>query len=336
MCTAVSLLVKDHYFGRNLDLEYTLGEEVVIMPRTYPLSFRKKGKMENHYGIIGIAHIPKMEEPSELLYPLFYDAVNEKGLGIAGLNFPGNAAYQPYQEKKDNITPFELIPWILGQCATVAEAKKSLQKINILNENFSEALPLSPLHWMISDRKQSLVVEPVEEGVKLYENPVGVLTNNPTFDKQLFHLNNYMHLSNENPKNTFSETLNLQTYSRGMGALGLPGDWSSQSRFVRAAFAKFHSKCEEREESCVYQFFHILSAVEHLRGCVDVGNENYEITQYSCCCNTDRGIYYYRTYENSSITAVSMDETSLNGRELVRCPIRHTHCADAQDIWKIY
>lgn len=319
MCTAVSFLQKDHYFGRNLDLEYTLGEEVVITPRNYPFLFRKRETMNRHYGILGIAYVSETSQGQK--YPLYYDAVNEKGLSIAGLNFPQNAVYRPYEKEKDNLAPYELIPWILGQCASVDEAKYYLERISILEEVFCADLPLTPMHWMLSDSQKSLVVEPVMEGVKLYENPVGVLTNNPPFDQQIFHLNNFMHLSRENPENRFSKEVSLHTYSRGMGGIGLPGDWSSQSRFVRAAFVKCNSVCEETESSCVNQFFHILSAVEHPRGCVDVGNQKYEITQYSCCCNTNRGIYYYKTYENSWITAVSMHETDLNGSSLKRYPL---------------
>lgn len=315
MCTAVSLQVKDHYFGRNLDLECSFGESVAITPRNYPFSFRKNKSIEHHYAIIGMAH---MEDG----YPLYYEGTNEKGLSMAGLNFPGNAEYKAMEPGKDNITPFEFIPWILGQCASVSEAKRLIYKMNFLKEDFSSLLPLSPLHWMISDEISSIVVEAVKEGIKVYNNPVGVLTNNPTFNIQAFNLNNYMHLTKEAPENCFSDELNLKMYSRGMGAFGMPGDWSSQSRFVRASFVRMNSVCDDSEESAVNQFFHILSSVEHPRGCVAVGEDLYEITIYSCCCNTDRGIYYYRTYENSQITAVDMHQENLDGKTVITYSLR--------------
>lgn len=314
MCTAVSLLVKDHYFGRNLDLEYSYKETVTFTPRNYPLEFRYKETMEMHYAMIGMAYVNEG-------YPLYYEATNEKGLSMAGLNFPGNADYKPKAEGKDNITPFEFIPWILGQCAAVSEVEWLIEKLNLLKENYSEELPLSPLHWMISDRESSIVVESVKDGIKVYKNPVGVLTNNPTFDKQLFNLNNYMHLTKEAPENCFSKALHLERYSRGMGAFGMPGDWSSQSRFVKAAFTKMNSVCGTFEAECVSQFFHILTSVEHPRGCVAMGKELYEITIYSCCCNTDKGIYYYRTYDNSQISAVDMNRENLDGDQLVSYPL---------------
>ena len=314
MCTAISLLTKDHYFGRNLDLEYSYIETVAITPRNYPLVFRKKESFNAHYAMIGIAYVHNG-------YPLYYDATNEMGLSMAGLNFPGNADYKPEAPEKDNITPFEFIPWILGQCATVKEARTLLERVNLLDENYSEDLPLSPLHWIISDRERSLTVESVKDGLKIYENPVGVLTNNPTFDMQLFHLSNYMNLSTQKPENCFSDKVKLERYSNGMGALGMPGDWSSQSRFVKATFTKLNSVCVDSESESVSQFFHILGCVEHQRGCVDMGNNLYEITLYSSCCNTDKGIYYYRTYENSQITAVQMFREDLDGDKVITYPL---------------
>ena len=315
MCTAVTYKTKDHYFGRNLDLEYSYRETVTVTPRNFPLPFRKAGKMESHYAIIGMAYVADG-------YPLYYDATNEKGLSMAGLNFPGNADYKQTLAGKDNVAPFELIPWILGQCATVFEAENLLQQINICNENFSNELPLSPLHWIIADRDRAIVLESVKEGIKIYDDPVGVLTNNPTFDYHLFNLNNYMHLTKQDPLNAFAKDLELTKYSRGMGAMGLPGDASSMSRFVKAAFVKMNSVSGPSEEESVSQFFHILKSVEMQNGCVQLGPEVYEITVYSSCCNTDRGIYYYTTYGNSRIHAVDMHRENINGSKLVAYPLK--------------
>jgi choloylglycine hydrolase len=250
---------------------------------------------------------------------------------MAGLNFPENADYKPYRYKKDNITPFELIPWVLGQCATVAEAERLLERINILNENFSEELPLSPLHWIISDKERSITLESVKEGIQIYDNPVGVLTNNPTFDYHLFHLNDYMHLTNSAPHNTFADNLELKPYSRGMGAMGLPGDASSMSRFVRATFVKLNSVSGDSEAESVSQFFHILKSVEMQRGCVQLNSGDYEITVYSSCCNTDRGIYYYTTYDNSQICAVDMHNEDLQKDTLIWYPLQKEQVISMQN-----
>ena len=310
MCTAVTYNTKDHYFGRNLDLEYSYKETVTITPRNYEFKFRKLGNLKEHYAIIGMAYVSDN-------YPLYYDAINEKGLGMAGLNFPENADYKEEQENKNNVAPFEFIPYVLAQCANISEVKKLLENINIALINFSEELPASPLHWIIADKESSITVESVKEGLKIYENPVGVLTNNPTFDIQMFNLNNYINLSTKPPVNNFSKELNLKTYSRGMGAMGLPGDLSSVSRFVKATFTKMNSISGNSESESISQFFHILDSVCQQRGCVYMGENLYEITIYSSCCNMDKGIYYYKTYENSQITAINMHKENLDGNTLV-------------------
>lgn len=314
MCTAVTYRTKDHYFGRTLDYEVSYGEKVAVTPRNYPFCFRRAGSLKTHYAMIGMAAVVDG-------CPLYYEATNEKGLSMAGLNFPGNADYKPEMEGVDNVAPFEFIPWILGQCADLAEAKEKLSHLNLVNIHFSEQLPLSPLHWIIADRESAITVESVKDGLKIYENPVGVLTNNPAFDYQMMNLNNYMGLSIDAPVNHFSEKVNMNIYSRGMGALGLPGDLSSVSRFVRAAFVKMNSVSGDTESESISQFFHILGSVAQQRGCVRMGEDSYEITIYTSCCNTDKGIYYYTTYENSQITGVDMHREDLEGTEVVSYPL---------------
>lgn len=311
MCTAATYKTDDFYFGRTLDYEFSYGDEIVVTPRNFPVNFRTMGVMEKHYAMIGMAHVAEN-------FPLYYDAVNEKGLGMAGLNFVGNAHYFDAEQGKDNVAQFELILWVLGQCASVKEARELLGRINILNTPFNDRMPCAQLHWIIADKDEAITLESVNEGIRIYDNPVGVLTNNPPFDEQMFNLNNYMHLSAKNPENTFSDKLTLKCYSRGMGALGLPGDLSSQSRFVRVAFVKMNSISGNSEAESVSQFFHILGSVDQQRGCCDLGDGNYELTIYTSCCNADKGIYYYTTYENHRISAVDMNKENLDGNSLAR------------------
>lgn len=314
MCTAATYKTNDFYFGRTLDYEFSYGDDIVITPRNYPLSFRHTEDVPSHYAIIGAAYIAGG-------YPLYYDAVNEKGLGMAGLNFVGNAVYGDVKPEATNVAQFEFIVWTLAQCSSLDEAKKLLENINITNTPFSDELPPASLHWIIADKTGAITVESVKDGIKIYDNPAGVLTNNPPFDEQMFNLNNYMHLSPKSPENSFSDKLPLKTYSRGMGALGLPGDLSSQSRFVRVAFTKLNSVSGGSETESVSQFFHILGSVEQQRGCCDVGDEKYEITIYTSCCNADKGIYYYTTYDNHQICAVDMHKEDLDGGCLITYPM---------------
>ena len=315
MCTAMGFRAQDFYFGRTLDYEVSFGEEVVITPRNFPLKFRFCDPLPKHYAMVGIGTIRKG-------YPLYYDAVNEKGLGCAGLNFPYSAHYNSASDVLTNIAPFELIPYILTNCDSVRSAVKHLRTINLADIPFSRELTASPLHWMFSDKERSAVVEPTDEGLKIYDNPTGVLTNEPPFPIQLYNLNNYIKLSAHSPENNFSGKLPLSVYSFGMGALGLPGDLSSASRFVRAVFTKENSVCEKNEYAEVSQFFHILGSVCQQRGCTHIENDLYEITRYSSCCNLDTGVYYYKTYENSGLTAVDMFREDLNSRCLKSYPLK--------------
>jgi len=313
MCTAVTYQTKDHYFGRNLDLEFSYGESVTVTPRNYAFSFRSGKNLASHHAMIGVAYVQKG-------YPLYYDAVNEKGLGMAGLRFPEYAFYERVEDGGEMVAPFELIPWVLGQCENLHEARQLLEQTRLGHIDFSEALPVTPLHWMVADKTGSIVMEPLQDGLRIYENPVGVLTNAPPFPYHLSHLEQFRNLTATEPQNPLLDGLGLTPDSRGMGAVGLPGDLSSDSRFVRAAFTRLHALSGETEEEGVSQFFHILQTVAQTRGCVRLNTGN-EITVYSSCCNIDKGIYYYTTYQNHRVLGVDLHQEDLDGMELVSYPM---------------
>ena len=211
---------------------------------------------------------------------------------------------------------YEFIPWILANFSSVAEVKKALKNINITDDEVNEKFKCASLHWLISDLNEAIVVESTSKGIKVYDNKVGVLTNNPPFEYQMFNLNNYRNLSICDPANSFSEKIDLNRYSRGMGGIGLPGDLSSMSRFVRVAFHKLNSKCKEDEISSVNQFFHIMNSVSQTRGLCAV-NDNYEITIYTSCINLNEGKYYYTTYNNHQINMVDLHKVDLDQKDLV-------------------
>ncbi|MDE6401246.1 MAG: choloylglycine hydrolase [Clostridiales bacterium] len=324
MCTAAKYISGDFYFGRTLDIWCTYGEEVVITPRRRRFSYRDAGCVQAHYAMLGIGCVRDG-------YPLYYDAVNEKGLVMAGLNFAGYAVYNKPVSCKDNIAQFEFIPWILGGCATVADARRAIARINITDTAFDSQMPTAQLHWIIADRNETIVVECTTSGLNVYDNPVGILTNNPTFPEQLLYLNNYMRLSPKPPVNTFSDKLGLKAYSFGMGALGLPGDLSSPSRFIRAAFTALNSPCCETNEESVSQFFHILGAVAQTKGSCELDDGTFETTVYTSCINATRGILYYTGYDNRQISAVDMNKVNLDGTMIIRYPLIHGEHIFAQN-----
>lgn len=312
MCTAITYQTQNHYFGRTFDHDASYGESVVITPRQFPL--RALPNVKSHYAIIGMAAVSDN-------YPLYFDATNEKGLSMAGLNFPGNAVYAAPKEGADNVPTFDFIPWILGQCASVAQAEALLLRTNLTDTPFSSEISPAPLHWLLADRECALTIESMKDGMHIYKNPIGVLTNNPPFPWQMANLANYRALSPKETKTNFAPHISLTAHSHGMGAVGLPGDLSSASRFVRVAFTKLNSVSGSRESESISQFFHILGTVSNTRGCVQLDDDHYEFTRYTSCCNTDRGIYYYTTYENSQITAVDLYGEDYSGAQLISYPL---------------
>lgn len=313
MCTAATFTGdKSHYVGRNLDYEMSYGQKVVVVPRNFVINFRHEKAMEHHYAIIGMAAVANN-------FPLFFDATNEYGLSIEGLMYAGNAKYLPMKEGMDNVSSFEFIPWILGQCKTVAEARVLLKNLNMLDEDFSPEMPQSDEHFLMADQHECIVVEPDADGVHFYDNPAGVMTNNPPFPKQLFNLNNYQDVSPAMPENKFGK-IKLDGYSRGLGSHNLPGGMDSMSRFVKVAFTAQNATVEDGEEANVGQFLHILHSVEQAKGLDEVENHQFEYTIYSSCCNQDTGVYYYTTYYANQINAVDMHKENLDGSELAVYP----------------
>lgn len=313
MCTAISRTVGGHYFGRTLDLEYSYKEAVTFTPRRYPLPFRNGKTAAEHYAILGIA----AEEKS---YPLYYDGINERGLCMAALHFPDNARYLPPKPGTDNVASFEVILWILSQCASVRQARDLLGRMNVTDTPFCEQLPPSPLHWILADSEQCAVLEPGESGLAVYDNPTGVLTNNPPFPFQLDRLRDCRTLSPAPLPASFQPGIPMHPCSRGMGGMGLPGDYSSASRFVRAAFVRTFSASGGDSAEKTVQFFRMTGAVQIPRGVVrtEQGEEVY--TRYTVCY-TPEGQCCCSTYENPGISAFSPADFDRDGTALQTVPL---------------
>ena len=302
MCTAITLKNVESYFGRNMDIGYSFNEKVVVTPVGYNFKLKNGDEINTNYAIIGMACV--IDD-----YPLYAEAANEKGLAIAGLNFPRYAKYSDeIIEGKNNITPFELIPFILSKCSNVSEARNELENISLLNIPFKENLPLATLHFMIADKDSSIVFEQTKDGAKIYENKVGVMTNNPTFDYHLTNLNNYLNCSNLDSDNKLTKDLDLKPLGHGIGGFGIPGDTSTVSRFVKTVFVKSNSSYCETNNDSISQFFHILDSVAVAKGNA-VTKENIEdYTTYASCMNLNQNIYYYKTYYNNRIVAIKLNE----------------------------
>lgn len=319
MCTAINLHGRRNLFGRTLDLECSYGETAVSVPRNFPLEFLHEGRVENHSAIMGIAAVKDG-------VPLFYDAINEWGLGVAGLNFPNRAVYLQEKRELHNVASFEFIGFILSQCKNLAEARTLLEKINITKDPFSEGLPTTPLHWIIADKSGTLVAEPCETGLKVYENPIEVLSNSPEFPYQLTNLSRYMQVSAAPPENKLCPSVNLTVHSRGMGGIGLPGDFSSESRFARAAFMKSNAFAEDGECE-ISSFFHVMATLSVPCGCVIAESGQKVMTRYTSCADLEYGDYYFTVYQNRRIQKLSFKQNRLDGNTLAVFPL-----PDAEDV----
>ena len=305
MCTAVKINGNRNLFGRTLDVEASYGEKIIISKREYDFKFSIKKDCGFHYAILGMGCVADG-------YPLYFDAINEKGLAVAALSFIGNAVYGEKEEGRYNVASFEFIPWILSNCQSIAEAKELISGTNITSDSFSPDMPPTALHFIVADKEGSITIESVKDGIRVYENPLGVLTNNPTFDYHLANAAAYMYLDSRQSKNTIAPDVKLEHTSRGMGAFGMPGDYSSQSRFVRALFVKNHIDSIE-DDGEVSRFFHAMDSVKVPYGCVfnEKGEKTYSV--YTSCMDMERIVYYFTTYESRRIRAVSLFEHGVVG-----------------------
>ncbi len=301
MCTAIS---KDNLFGRNLDLDYSINGKVIFIPRSHPFTFLHLDKTNNHYAILGIGLL--VDD-----YPLYFDAFNECGLAGAGLNFPDNAQFNQVQENKNNLSPYELLPYVLSHFKNVDEVEGFLKTANLIDVPFSKDIPLAPLHYIFADKNRSIVLEQDKDGLHVYDNSVNVLTNNPIFP---IHLNNVKQLSKISNEyfNDYVKSLNIIPDSVGFGSFGLPGDYSSRSRFLKAAYLTKYVNLPEDEEKKIIVFIDMLKSLSFFRGVALSKRDEQEKTIYSSCMNLNNLSYSYRLEYSNSLRSVEMNPSFDN------------------------
>ena len=315
MCTALNISSKEgkYFFGRNMDLAYTFNQEVIMMPRSYEFKDIVSGNIiTNNRAILGMGTIIDN-------HPTIADGMNENGLAAAGLNFAGYAFFEKELSKeKTNVTPYDFIQWILSNHDTVDEVKKSIENIELVDIPINEKTPCPTLHWMVSDKSgKSIVIEKTNEKFAFYDNTVGVMTNNPTFDWHLTNLNEYMFITPNNPKNTEWSNQELAPLGIGAGTLGIPGDFASVSRFVRIAYIRANMPEINNDINSVTQFFHMLDYVKMVKGGVITEEGLEDLTLYSSCMNLEDCIYYYKNYDNNRINAIDIKKEKLEGKDLI-------------------
>jgi choloylglycine hydrolase len=314
MCTAFGIKGAHHVFGRTLDLECSYGEQIAITPKKAPLRFVRVRELREHVPLIGVACVREG-------VALYYDAISAAGLAMAALRFPESAVYHAPRKGCYNVASFELIPFILGRAKTMEEALALLADVNVTKDAFSCELPPSPLHWLLTDGARSFAVESVAEGLVLHENPFHVLTNEPPFPYHMARARELLHLSPDMPQNSFAPMLSLSPLSRGVGAVGLPGDFSSGSRFLRAAFAMSHTESGTSEREEVERFFHVAGTVNVPLGCVRTEDGRSVCSVYTACGCTDTRTYYTCTYGRRELRAVTLDGIPDTERAVITFPL---------------
>ncbi|HAT4288426.1 TPA: linear amide C-N hydrolase [Clostridium perfringens] len=314
MCTGLALETKDglHLFGRNMDIEYSFNQSIIFIPRNFKcVNKSNKKELTTKYAVLGMGTI--FDD-----YPTFADGMNEKGLGCAGLNFPVYVSYSKEDiEGKTNIPVYNFLLWVLANFSSVEEVKEALKNANIVDIPISENIPNTTLNWMISDiTGKSIVVEQTKEKLNVFDNNIGVLTNSPTFDWHVANLNQYVGLRyNQVPEFKLGDQ-SLTALGQGTGLVGLPGDFTPASRFIRVAFLRDAMIKNDKDSIDLIEFFHILNNVAMVRGSTRTVEEKSDLTQYTSCMCLEKGIYYYNTYENNQINAIDMNKENLDGNEI--------------------
>lgn len=316
MCTGLSIKSQEgkYFFGRNMDLAYNFNQSVMIIPRGHQYQDRVTGNVvTNNRAMIGMGTVIDN-------HPVLADGLNEVGLGCAGLNFDGYAYFEKEpMEGKNNIAPYDFIQWVLSNHETVEEVKRGIKNLELVDCPINDKTPLPMLHWMVADKTgKAIVVEKTKDSLSVYDNPVGVMTNNPTFDWHLTNLNEYLYVTPTSPKETkWSEHI-LKALGIGAGTLGIPGDFASVSRFVRIAYLRSHMPKIEGDMQAITQFFHMLDYVKMVKGGVRTKEGLEDLTTYSSCMDQEKCIYYYKTYGNNRINAVDLHKEQLEGTNIKR------------------
>lgn len=299
------------FYGRNLDVESSYGEKVLVTPRNYALPYKFRDDRQSQRAIIGMGIMAGK-------YPMYFDACNEDGLCIAGLNFPKLAHFSDEPvDGKLNLTPYELMLWVCDEFETVAAVKDALKDVNLVNKPFAPQMPVAPLHWLISDAKAAITVEmSADKGLQVYDNQVGVLTNSPDFEWHVKNLMNYAGLTpNDAADGTWSKQA-IASWGVGTGSYGLPGDSLPASRFVKVAYLNANYPTVSGEEANVAKFFNILKNVAMVRGSVTNQNGKDEYTVYTGCYSQATKTYYYNTENDFTIKSAQLTEANMTASEV--------------------
>lgn len=299
------------YFGRNLDWNVGFGQKVLITPRNYKHNSAFLGERSSKYAIIGMGIAVEGT-------PLYFDCGNEAGLAVAGLNFPGYAQYEDVPvQGKDNVAAYEFPLWVAMSFDSVDEVKDALENTAIVARPFNDKYPVSMLHWIIGDKDKSIVVEYTKNGMEVFDDDCDVLTNQPGFGWHRENLRNYMNLDSAMPESVKWHDSKMSPFGSGSMMRGIPGDYYSTSRFVRAAYHNTHYPTQSTEEGNVSRLFHTLASVAMIDGAAQMSDGSFEKTVYTGGFSSATNTYYYNTYEDFGVRSVKLGDYGIDGEKVI-------------------
>ena len=324
-CTGIRLIAADGavVHARTLEFGLDLQSDVIMVPRGYA---RTGSTPDAKQGLKWKARYASLGANGAGL-PFIFDGLNEAGLAVGTFYFPTTAGFMPYRaaDAGKTIAPWEVGSWILENFATVAEVKANLGKITVPAVVFKKWGFVPPVHYVVHDSSgQSLVIEYVGGKLNVHENPLGVMTNSPTFDWHLTNLRNYVNFSLTNVPPVQLGPVKLAPFGQGSGMLGLPGDFTPPSRFVRAVAFSQSVLPSKTGTDAVLQAFHVLNNFEIPKGALrepqkdEHGNIVADCTLWTSASDLKAKRFYFRTYENSQIRMVDLTKLNLDAPDITK------------------
>jgi len=327
-CTGIRLIAADGtvVHARTLEFGIDLKSNVIMVPRGYArvgtTPDGKEGlKWKAKYASLGANGVG---------LPFIFDGLNEKGLAVGTFYFPTSAGYMPYSASVSSktIAPWEVGSWLLENFASVEEVRENIGKVVVPEVVFKEWGFAPPVHYIVQDASgKGIVIEYFGGKLNIFENPLGVITNSPTYDWHMTNLRNYVNFSMSNVAPVKLGSVTLQPTGQGSGMLGIPGDFTPPSRFVRAVAYSQSVLPSKTGDDAVLEAFHILNNFDIPKGAArdhekdSHGNIEADYTLWTSVNDLKRTRFYFRTYDNSQIRMVDLTKMNLDSKDIVTIPM---------------
>ncbi|KTC66305.1 choloylglycine hydrolase (plasmid) [Legionella adelaidensis] len=319
-CTGIELKTVNGTFinGRTVEFGEDLDLKGIVIPRNYHFH----GTLPD--GSAGLDYVSKYAAIGAGTFTenVIVDGINEQGVSVGVFYFPGYAGYTQVDDNNHTnaLSPTEFPNWILTQFSSVEEVKNNLKNIVIVNTAPPGWGKVPPFHFVVYDKSgKSIVIEPIMGTLRVYDNPLGVITNSPTFDWHLTNLSNFVNLSPLNAPTKTIDGIHIEQLGQGSGLLGMPGDFTPPSRFIRAAIFSKTAIPAKTNEQAVQQAFHILNQFDIPVGSVRASENKNMIAEYTLATTVkdpENGSYYFRTFDDQTIRKASLKNYDLNAKEI--------------------